>query len=494
MNFDGSGLFPYQVAPAKHLAALLESGQNCLDGSACGIGKTAIATAIIRYLNLPTLVLTPPINFSNWNWMAKHLGTEFDLSNVEQVRTGKTPYGRWELPRQGPLEVQLRCTRCQCVVEPEKNLPCAYGPFHCIETKKIPHNYGRFFWDANIKFLIFDECHKYCAVDSLNSDMAVAARRQGIRTLAISATAADSPLGLKALGFILGLHNLVGEDSFFRFCFRNGCRKRIFGGLEFGRDDEDRRAKMQALHRAIFPSRGTRVRIEDLGDVFPECAITAELFNFEDTERVEVLYREMDEALADLQAMQLADKSPQHPFTRLIRARQALELLKVPLYVRLAQDEIEAGNSVVLFVAFKATMDALCEKLGVSARIEGGQSESLRKQTIQDYLDDKTRILVTNVDCGGTALNLPDVRGKFPRVGIASLVYSSRKMRQLFGRLRRITSKTKSRYRVILAGGTKEEKIHAKMTAKLDAIDLLNDGDLLAANLPTAVVEWPEGL
>src|SRR6185436_18444939 len=137
------------------------------------------------------------------------------------------------------------------------------------------------------------------------------------------------------------------------------------------------------------------------------------------------LYEKMDEALAELQAVQLSDKSPQHPFTKLIRARQSLELLKVPLYVQLAQDEVEAGNSVVLFVAFKATMDALCEKLGTSARIEGGQSSALREKTIQDYLDDKTRILVTNNDCGGTALNLPDVRGEFPRVGLTSLIFSS---------------------------------------------------------------------
>src|SRR6185503_14169796 len=106
---------------------------------------------------------------------------------------------RWELPRQGPLEVQLRCTRCQCVVEPEKNLPCAYGPFHCIETKKIPHNYGRFFWDANIKFLIFDECHKYCAWTSLTWILAVPPGGQEIRTLAISVLRRTPRWGLRHL-------------------------------------------------------------------------------------------------------------------------------------------------------------------------------------------------------------------------------------------------------------------------------------------------------
>jgi len=457
-----------------------------------GTGKTAVACAVIRYLNLPTLVLTPPIAIPQWLWMAGHLGVEFDVTNVEAIRTGKTPLGRWEFPRQGPLEIELRCSRCQCIVEPDKRLPCAYGPLHCVEAKRIPHNPGKFFWNDGIKFLVLDEVHKFSATDSLNADMAIAAKRQGIKTLAISATVADSPLGLKAIGYLLGLHNLVGENSFYRWCFRLGCHKKIFGGLDFGRDETDRLKKMAALHREIFPSRGTRVRIEDLGDAFPECAITAELFDFGDTDRVNALYDKMDEALAELQSVQLADKNPEHPFTKLIRARQALELLKVPLYVQLAKDEVEAGNSVVLFVAFKATMDALCEKLEVSARIEGGQSSALREKTIQDYLDDKTRILVTNIDCGGTALNLPDLRGQFPRVGIASLIYSSRKVKQLFGRLRRITSKTKSRYRVVLVGG--EEKIHAALRDKLNNIDMLNDGDLLAANLPIAPVEWPEGI
>ncbi len=492
--FDESGLYLYQAESAKRLLAVL-ANRNALDGSDCGIGKTAVACGIIRHLNIPTLVLTPPINIPNWEWMGHRLGVEFDVTNVEEVRTGKSPFGRWEFPKPpGPLPTELRCTQCQLVVEPEKKIPCAYGTFHCVETKKLPHNYGKFFWHPGVKFLVLDEVHKYCALDSLNADMAIAAKRQGIKVLALSATAADSPLGLKALGYILGLHSLVGEDSFYRFCFRHGCRKRIFGGLEFGRDDDDRKFKMQALHRAIFPACGNRVRIADLGDAFPECAITAELFDFGDAERVNALYEKMDEALTELQAVQLADKSPEHPFTNLIRARQSLELLKVPLYVQLAQDEVEAGNSVVLFVAFKATMDALCEKLGVYARIEGKQSAELREKTIQDYLDDQTRLLVTNIDCGGTALNLPDVRGKFPRVGLTSLIFSSRKMRQLFGRLRRITSKTKSRYRVILAGGTREEKIHAALQRKLDAIDTLNDGDLLSANLPVIPAEWPDGL
>lgn len=486
--FDESGLYSYQVEAAKHLLGILPH-RNALDGSSMGIGKTGTGVAVIRHLNLPTLVLTPQIAIPQWEWMGKHLGTEFDVTNPEMVRTGKTPYGLWENPKPpGSLPVELRCTQCQCKVDPTEPLPCAYGPFHCVETKKIPHNYGKFFWNPAIKFLVLDEVHKYCAIDSLNADMAIAARRQNIPVLAISATAADSPLGLKALGYILGLHDLVGENSFYRFAFRHGCKRRFFGGLEFNGDP----AHMCRLHREIFPSRGVRVRIEDLGDKFPECSITAELFDFGDKKRIEQLYAEMTSALVELKQLQEQDVDPEHPFTRLLRARQALELLKVPLYVQLAQEEVEAGNSVVLFVAFKATMDALCEKLGATARIEGGQSPEERESVIQDYMDDKHRITVTNIDAGGTAVSLPDVRGKFPRVGIASLIFSSRKMRQLFGRLRRATSKTKSRYRVVLVGG--EEKIHQAMQGKLDNLDLLNDGVLLAANLPATVAEWPAGL
>lgn len=502
MNFNPSGLKNYQVEPAFALTQLLRSGQNVLDGSDCGVGKTYHAAAVIRELGWPTLVLAPQISLTAWRRVGAAMGVEFDCLNPEAVRTGKTSFGQWENPRPAGLSpAEYWCSCCQLQVILDAPRPCPHHPggIHCVVVKKKSHDYGKFRWHAGIKLLAVDEVHRFGALDSLNADMLIAAKRQGIPVLAMSATVADSPLNLRALGYVLDLHKLVDRrgddgDGFYRFAFRMGCKKHPFGGLYFGGDDQDRRAKMAALHAEIFPSRGVRVRIADLGEQFPAVQITSELFDLKSAGRLEVLYAEMNEALTELRGAQLGDANAEHPLTKLLRARQEVEVLKVPLFEELAKQGVEGGNSVAIFVSFKATVDELCKRLGTSCRIVGGQSATERDAAIDGFQADKERIIVANTDAGGVSVSLHDVNGKFPRLGLVSPTFSSTKLRQVFGRLRRAGGCSKALYRLVLAAGTCEEKIHRAVSVKLDRLDALNDCDLMAANLPLSWAEWPVGL
>jgi hypothetical protein len=123
--------------------------------------------------------------------------------------------------------------------------------------------------------LICDEAHRCAGDDSLNSRMLAAVRRYGIPTICLSATAAESPLKLKALGYVLRLHD--GGESYWKFLRDHGCVKTVWGGLEFPKGSArpgTRRAFQIArareglarLHEAIFepggamPPKGTRVR------------------------------------------------------------------------------------------------------------------------------------------------------------------------------------------------------------------------------------------
>lgn len=498
MNFNVANLLSYQTEPAFELTQLLRRGQNVLDGSDMGTGKTAVACAVIRELNQPTLVLAPQISLTAWRRMGDLFGTEFDVLNPEAIQTGKTPFGTWEKPRPpGPLAVEYFCQSCQLQVDLQKPRPCPLHPggIHCIIAKKKPHDYGKFHWHAGIRLLVVDEVHRFGALDSLNAKMLIAVKRQGIPVLAMSATVADSPLNLRALGYVLGLHKLAGaEGGFYHFIFRHGCKKHPFGGFYFGKDDEDRRQRMAKLHAEVFPSRGVRVRIDDLGDAFPAVQITSELFDLKSAGRLEALYAEMNEALTELRDAKLGDANAEHPLTKLLRARQEVEVLKVPLFEELAKQGVESGNSVAIFVSFKATVDELCKRLGTSCRIVGGQSAAERDAAIDGFQADKERIIVANTDAGGVSVSLHDTHGRFPRLGLVSPTFSSTKLRQVFGRLRRAGGRSKALYRLVLAAGTCEEKIHRAVSVKLDRLDALNDCDLMAANLPLSWAEWPTGL
>lgn len=473
-------LLPRQVQPVKHLSELLRRGQNTLDGSEMGTGKTFVAGGIIRELKLPTLVMAPLISLTSWKRMGQSLGTEFELLNSQAIQTGRTPYGTWENPRPKKLPVELYCKACQNVVTGDE--PCIYHKgIHCIEVRKKPHNYGKFRWNPEIGLLVIDEAHQFGAGDSLNAEMAIAARRQKIRVHAMSGTIADSPLTLKAIGYILGLHTLTGENGFYRFAWRHGARRHPFGGLYFAGEESDRLAKMAVLHKEIFPSRGLRVRIADLGADFPECQVSCELYDIP-KEKVEMLYASMDEAVSALNAGR--DRDLELEITKLLRARQELELVMVPLYLEIARQEREAGRHVVFFVNFRPTVAALCEALKTDCRIEGEQSPKVRQQNIDRFQDDLEPHCVVNNNAGSACISLHDIRGRFPRTGIVSLSYSAIQVRQLLKRLHREGGKSKVIYRIPLIAGTVQERIHSAIVAKHNQIDALNDGDLAAANLP----------
>ena len=54
--------------------------------------------------------------------------------------------------------------------------------------------------------LIFDECHKAKGARTLNANMLIAAKKQGYNILMLSATAAEDPREMRALGYALSLH------------------------------------------------------------------------------------------------------------------------------------------------------------------------------------------------------------------------------------------------------------------------------------------------
>lgn len=447
-----SGLLDWQKEPAQHLVDVLRKNGAAVDGSETGVGKTYTAGAVIRELNLPTLVICPKVGIPGWRKMGQQLGVEFDCINWEKVRTGRTPY-------------------------------CTYD--------------GKdFHWDPAVHFLIFDEIHRACGLNSLNSQLVIAAKTQRIFTLGLSATLGQTPMDFKAIGFLLGLHALQDrktsavtvQPGFFRWARRHGCTAGVWGGHYFAGSDAQKRAIMANINEKIFPDRGARVRVADLGDAFPERQIIAELYDMGNQSKIDELWETMGEALADLKARQTFDKDPNHPMTRLIRARQELELLKVPTFLELGKDVLVQGYSVAFFVCFSQTLEELASRLNIKSRIDGTQAGEKgmrdREECVKAFQSNRERIIACNVDAGGVAVSLHDEHGGHPRIGFVSLGYSATKIKQVLGRLHRAGSKSKALYRIPLAAGTMDERVHRAITPKLNRLDALMDGDLEACNLP----------
>ena len=126
-----------------------------------------------------------------------------------------------------------------------------------------------------------------------------------------------------------------------------------------------------------------------------------------------------------------------------IRARQKVELLKVPLFVELTEDLIEDGNSVVIMVNFRDTITALAKKLKTNCIIWGDNKGSERQDNIDNFQSDESRVIIVNIVAGGVGVSLHDTIGNHPRVLLISPNDSALVLRQAFGRIHRTGAKTK---------------------------------------------------
>lgn len=478
-------LRPHQVQPVEKLLETLRQFDSAVDGSDTGVGKTFVACAVAVALGQPTLVIAPKISITNWRETIKIFNDVVSISNYELIATGKTPYGSWRnqeaLRSRGPLT--FLCENClRKFDEGERLEPCCYhaAGIHCISTKRTSVKRGDFLFNPAVKFVIFDEGHRCGGIDSLNADILDGCKRQRIKHLILSATLADSPLKLKAIGASLDLHNgrhdsiLPPKPNFYRWAAKYKCRRDpAFRGLKWFANEKEKRDIMASINSQIYPARGVRVSVEDIPG-FPEQQIIPELYDIDEPEKLDALYKEMADALGLLEVKVLGDSDS--AATKILRARQKVGLLKVPVAVELAQDALEAGRSVVVFANFHAEIDELTKRLDCPY-IDGRVSDKQRTSILADFQSNKQRSLVLQSDAAGITINLQDLDGEHPRLGLVFPPWSATVFTQLTGRFRRIGGRSKSIFKILFAAGTVETKMHSALRSKISCQQMLNDGD-----------------
>lgn len=426
--------FPWQADHAARLVAAIRSCGSALDCSDMGTGKTWAALGVARELGVTAYVVAPKPVLPAWAAAAAAMGVNVVVSNWEMARTGKVQnLGTW-----------------------------------ADKERKF------FNWNPAVKFIIFDEVHRAKNSGTLQNKLVAAAKRQNLQILMLSATAAQDPRDMSATGYALGLHS--GKD-FYKWVFANGCTKGFWGGLEF-RDKDG--FILNRIHKAIFPHKGSRVRIADLGDMFPETRIVAERIDFGDNGKIQKAYAEMENEL-DRLADTTSEDGDALPITVRLRARQKVELLKVPAIVEMAEDALAQNNTVVIFVNFNETLSSILEALAdhkpewVAGELNGKpQKAEDRQATVSRVQSGECRLVVANIKAGGVGIGFHNKN--FTTV-LVSPSDSAADMKQAFGRVPRAGG-GKSIQRVLCASGTVEESIVRSFEQKNNQIEMLNDGDL----------------
>jgi len=439
---DSNGLRPWQVNAVAKLCASIKKWGCAIDGSDVGVGKTYSACGTARELDMDILVVCPKAVMESWKRVIKnHFKINHRLVgiiNYEMLRMGK-----------------------------KDSMIASY-----IKRRDTRRN--EFVWKIpKSTLIIWDESQKLKGASTKNSETCIAALKQGYKMLFCSATNATNPLELKTVGMAIKLFE--NNKQYYNWLYAHGVSKGRFG-LQFNGNKD----VLKKLHEDIFVNRGVRLSRDTIPN-FPESQIIAECYNMEDDakNKINCIYAEMQSELNRLKKKIKENKENTSQLTAILRARQKVELVKVPLFIEMIEDAIENGMSVVVFCNFTETIEALSDRLGTKCIVNGDPKYlKNRQQNIDDFQDDKQRVILVNIQAGGAGLNLHDLNGKYPRLSIISPSYSAVLMRQSTGRVWRDSAKSKSIQKIVFVSGTVEEQVCESVKQKLENMDTLNDGDL----------------
>jgi hypothetical protein len=436
------GLRPWQVEAVSKLCSAITHIGAGIDGSDLGVGKTYTACGVARELDMDILVVCPKAVMESWRRVIKNHfnmnGRLVGIINYESLRLGKT----------------------------SSNI-ASY-------VKKRDTRRNEFVWKIpKSTLIVWDESQKLKNAKTKNSETCLSALKQGYKMLFCSATNATNPLELKTVGMALGLFD--NNKQYYNWLYAHGVTKGRFG-LEFNGNKE----VLNKLHKDIFVNRGTRLSRDTIPN-FPETQLTAECFSMEETasNKINQIYAEMAKELAILnKKIKKEGKDSGNRLTTIIRARQKVELLKIPIFIELIEEALEAGMSIVAFLNFDDSIKALCERFNTNCVIKGSNTDIERQKNIDDFQSDEQRLIIVNIQSGGAGLSLHDINGKYPRLALISPSYSAVLMRQATGRVWRDSGKSKSVQKIVFVGNTVEEQVCENVKLKLENLDMLNDGDL----------------
>ena len=416
-------LYDWQKDSAEALLSSLRENHVAADWSDTGTGKTAKAVWIARQLGKSVAVICPKAVIPAWKKWCEAAGIEPTfIINYEKLRAGSTPYGDF------------------------------VG--------------GAWLWSKAIVYdqlFIWDEVHKCKGQNSLNGKMLIASRPY--YTLMLSATFASNPLDMKHSGYVLGLHDY---KNFWPWCIKHGVKKAPWGAMSYFGGKK----KLDLIHQAMA-SKASRIRVNELGDKFPDNEVFAEAYDCGD---VQGLYDALQQRLAELEASKAADKP--HPMTEILRARQESELLRVPVLVELTKALLDEGRSVVIFCNFRNSLDELLYNIQDCSMIWGDQSVDERERMISDFQREETHVMLCQIQSGGVGVSLHDENGLRPRSSLICPTYSAIDLKQALGRIHRAGAKSKAIQRIIFAADSIEEQVMSRVKAKLKNIGTLNDGDI----------------
>ena len=377
-------LYPKQEDHAQVIYRSLLENKAALDTSETGVGKTIITCHIARHWQSqgkPIAVVCPKSVVTHWKRnLQDHGVTPVFVSNYEKLRNGLD----------GCIKVKRK--------RKQKNS----GKVHKWFEWELPKD----------TLLVFDEVQWCKGISTQNGNLLIAAKQQKLTTLSLSATAAKDPTEMRALGFALGLHELNerrNNNSFFHWLQENGCYKDPWRTWRV-----KKKADLSPLRKEIFSVRriANGIKTSDMPGAFKNQRIITDLGDYKgasDYYEQSGLSEEVIDSF--LNNIGKKKKNSSTVVTDIMRARQYVEMLKVTHFVERTNDLLKEGKSIVAFLNYRESIEAYRKAFPESGLIIGQQED--RDQQLDDWSEDKKRVIAVSSQAGGTGVSLHDQRGEY---------------------------------------------------------------------------------
>ena len=459
-------LFEYQKNHVNNLIKSLNTYKRALDTSDTGTGKTYTTISICKNNNYIPFVICPKIVINNWVKLFKEANIiKYKIINYESLQ------------RLVYLDENNNLCKCDFIT---KKITKISEDKEIIEYTWINDKI------ENNLLLIFDEVHK-CKNSNTNNGKILksASEIKKVNILLLSATVVDKPKYFILVGYVLGLFDkiLLG--------------KRWLKNISINYLNE-----MEGINKIIYPNHASRMKLKDIGKIINiekinnieidelntgiiKNNIFARCENMDNSELIQKEYEIINEAIIELKKNQ----KNANQLTKILYCRQQIELFKIPTFIKLTKKYINENKSVVIFVNFTKTLQHLSKELDTLCVSHGTLDIKIKNKNIQNFMDDKERIIICNIQCSSVGINLHDIHGNYPRISIISPTWSSLDLLQIFGRIYRANVKTNVEQYILFCSNTVEEKMSENIKAKIKNIALLNDGDCSSYKIDGFVYE-----
>lgn len=464
-------LFTFQVyCLYEMLIALVINKRNAiLNGSDTGTGKTYVTAALCKEgivngtkHSLKPIVFCRKSLITYWHNVLKEFGIEDSVVINYEMVTGNRK---------------------------EEN-------FKYKEVLTIDHmdsTANRFKWKVNeYHCIIFDEVHNCKNPNSLHGKLLLSTRNLKSKVVMLSATVSAMPKDFAIFGYMLGFYENIKQG-------KSWIAARVM---------EDKRSLIRvrnsSINRAIYPLKGSRMDITELDDSFPKNNIIAMAYDLEESiikefdakyQYIKNLSNGIKNKIVKKNSGKTSEsselgKSSESSNTKIenynssadilkeiTAARIELEFYKVNIFVELANEYIEEGFNVVIFVNFNKTIDLLAKNLKTKNVLNGSTPSQVKEKLINDFQTNQINLLICNVGAGGESISLHNKLGK-PIVSLISTQISGIKLKQTLGRIYRAGLTGYVLQRIIYCANTYEAILWDKLKEKIKFINDMNGEEL----------------